>query len=189
MAAALALGAYPAVAGGGRPLLLGLGLAAAGLQLLGVVRGVAGPLAWSSGTLLAAFALALVLPGPGRGLGAAAPPYGAGMLLAAELGFWAVDLRNGREPAELTRRRGAALAGLAAAALAAAGATLLAGRLLQAAPGLLARAAGVVAAVAILAVLAVLARRAAGAQHPTAGRPPRSSAARPPRSPDGTGPA
>jgi hypothetical protein len=95
----------------GRRLLLGLGLLPVLLQATAVVR-AAFPLATASAVvLLADYAVAVVISLGARG--AVAVVLGSGLLLAAALAAWSVDLaRTGAEPAHLVRRRVGTLAAL-----------------------------------------------------------------------------
>lgn len=86
--------------------------------------------------------------------------YGAGLLLAAELAYWAIEHeRLVREEAAVTLRRAATLGGLVAASLLA-GLVVVAVAGLQVGAGLPLAAAGTAAAVGLLLLVARLARRA-----------------------------
>jgi hypothetical protein len=95
--------AWPAGAEG-RPLLLAVGMLAALLQAAAVVRAAFSLAAASAVVLLADYAVAAVISPGARG--AVAVAFGSGLLLAAELAAWSVDLAStGSEPAHLVRRR------------------------------------------------------------------------------------
>jgi hypothetical protein len=149
--------AWPAGAAG-RPLLLAVGMLAALLQAAAVVR-AAIPLATASAVvLLADYAVAAVIS-PGA-QGAVAVAFGSGLLLAAELAAWSVDLaRTGAEPAHLVRRRVGTLAALVLGSAAASDAVMVSAAQLGDRQGLLIRAAGVAVAVAVMAILAWLSTR------------------------------
>lgn len=142
----------------GRPLLLAVGMVAALLQAAAVVR-AALPLATASAAvLLADYAVAAVISPGARG--AVAVAFGSGLLLAAELAAWSVDLaRTGAEPAHLVRRRAGTLAALALGSAAASDAVMVSAAQLGDRQGLLMRAAGAAAAVAVVAILAWLSTR------------------------------
>jgi hypothetical protein len=160
---ALGLAAYPAVAVHGplRATLWVLGLGAVGLLLGGLLVRAAGPLPWSIG-LLGVSAAAAMLAG-GAPVERLAPLYGPGMLLAAELAWWAMDRAHlPREPAGVARRRVLLLVAMAVAAAILAWLVTLAGGLTGAASGLDVGVLGVGAAVMVAWTLAVLARWAGG---------------------------
>jgi hypothetical protein len=149
--------AWPAGAEG-RRLLLAVGVLAVLLQAAAVVR-AAFPLATASAVvLLADYAVAVVISPGARGTVAVA--FGSGLLLAAELAAWSVDLaRTGSEPARLVWRRVGMLAALVMGSAAFSDAVVVSAAQLGDRQGLLMRAAGVAAAVAVVAILAWLSTR------------------------------
>ncbi len=89
--------------------------------------------------------------------------YGPGLLLAAELAYWAVDrARVPGEPVGVARRRALLLVAMVVAAGLLALLVTLAGGLAEAVTGSEIRALGVGAAVMVTWILAVLARRVGG---------------------------
>jgi hypothetical protein len=160
---ALGLAAYPAatVHGALRTVLGLLGLGAIGLLVAALLTRSVTPLAWWIGMLGVSVAIAMLAGG--APVERAASLYGPGLLLAAELAYWAVDrLRFPTEPPDVARRRALLLVAMAAAAAALALLVTLAGRLAGAATGSEIRALGVGAAVMVTWIVAVLARRAGG---------------------------
>jgi hypothetical protein len=158
---ALGLAAYPAatVDGAMRTVLGLLGVAAAGLLLVGLLTRTAKPLRWSIGLLGISVAIAMLARG--APVERAAPLYGPGLLLTAELAYWAVDrARFPSEPAGVARRRALLLVTMAAAAAALALLVTLAAGLADAATGMELRVLGVGAVVIVTWMLAFLARRA-----------------------------
>jgi hypothetical protein len=151
------LAAWPA-GGQGRRLLLGLGVLAVLLQATAVVR-AAFPLATASAlVVLADDAVAGVIAPGAHGLAAVAA--GSGLLLAAELAAWSIDLARTRsEPVSLFWRRVGTLATLVLGSAAFSAAIVVAAAQVGARQGLAVRAAGVAAAVAVVAILAWLATR------------------------------
>jgi len=135
-----------------------LGTVAALLQLAGLAGSLPALVPWSIGTLMASYTLGLLWRG--GGVDASAPLYGGGLLLAAELSYWSIELRRVRAlPGPVGRRRAAVVAALVLAGIAlAATSTLVAGPL-PVRSTLLLRAVAVVAAVATVATVAGLARR------------------------------
>jgi hypothetical protein len=126
-------------------------------------RGWASPVAWALALLAAAYALALALRPEGAGLDGGAPLVAAGLLLAGELGYWALDLRGpGHEERDVVARRLGAVLALAALS-AALGAAVAAAAGLEVSAGLAWNVIGIVAAAAVLAIVARLARGAARA--------------------------
>jgi hypothetical protein len=86
--------------------------------------------------------------------------FGSGLLLAAELAAWSVDLARTRsEPAYLVQRRAGTLAALVLGSAAFSVAVVISAAQLGDRQGLLMRAAGVAAAVAVVAILAWLSTR------------------------------
>jgi hypothetical protein len=150
--------AWPAGAEG-RPLLLAVGMLAALLQAAAVVRAAFSLAAVSAVVLLADYAVAAVISPGARG--AVAVAFGSGLLLAAELAAWSVDLaRTGAEPAHLVRRRVGTLAALVLGSAAFSVAVMVVSAAqLGDRQGFLMRAAGVAAAVAVVAILAWLSTR------------------------------
>jgi hypothetical protein len=137
-----------------------IGLVAFLLLLVSVVAGWPSGIPWALGLLGGEYATALALRSDGM-VDAAAPLYGAGLLVLAELAYWSADLRGlGREETQVVLRR---LAGLAVLAFL----SVLLGAFIvvvTAAPlggGLLWDAVGVAAAAATLAIVARLAYRSA----------------------------
>jgi hypothetical protein len=149
--------AWPAGAKG-RPLLLAVGMLAALLQAAAVVRAAFALATASAVVLLADYAVAAIISPGARG--AVAVVFGSGLLLAAELAAWSVDLaRTGSEPAHLVRRRAGTLAALVLGSAAFSNAVMNSAAQLGDRQGLLMRAAGVAAAVAVMATLAGLSTR------------------------------
>jgi hypothetical protein len=158
----LGLAAYPAgtVHGALRTVLGLLGVGAAGVLVVGLLARSTAPLPWSIGLLGISAAVAM-LAGGGP-VERAAPLYGPGLLLAAELAYWVVDrARVPGEPVGVARRRALLLVAMAVAAGLLALLVTLAGGLAEAVTGSEIRALGVGAAVMVTWILAVLARRAA----------------------------
>jgi hypothetical protein len=137
-----------------------IGLVAFALLLVSLVAAWPGGIPWTLGLLGGEYATALALRGDGT-VDAAAPLYGAGLLVLAELAYWSADLRGlGREETRVVLLRLAALAVLAFLSVLL-GAFIV---VVTAAPlggGLLWDALGVVAAAATLAIVARLAYRSA----------------------------
>ena len=139
----------------------GVGVRLAALAFLSMVAALV--LGWSPlvaisvGLVGAAYATHLALDDPS--LDGKAPLLGAGLLLAAELGYWSLEERGrvADEPGEAFRRLGL-LIGLAFAALAA-GAALLVVSDLARAGGLAVDLVGAAAAAAALLVVVLFARR------------------------------
>lgn len=136
------------------------GLVAMTVLLASLVGGWSSGIAWTLVLLAVAYAGALALADDGT-VDAAAPLYGAGLLVLAELSYWSVELRGlGREEGRVVLRRLGALGVLTCA-------SVLLGALVvvvTAAPlggGLLWDAIGVAAAAATLAIVAQLARASA----------------------------
>jgi hypothetical protein len=129
------------------------------LLALAVLAGRPGWIAWSLVLLGAEYAASLAVAEGGGEMDAWAPLYAAGLLVAAELAFWSLELRGtAREDAASLRRRLAALSALALAALGLAALVALVTEL-PGGGGVLWDAVGVAAAVAALAIVARLARR------------------------------
>jgi hypothetical protein len=132
-----------------------LGAAAVIMLLLGLVGGWPGLVPWALVLCGAEYAAFLVIRG--ESIDAYAPLYGVGLLLAAELAYWALEPRiSGAEPGLLARR----ITLIAATCLAAGG---VGGLVLSASEvvfhgGLLLEAFGVAAAVGALLLLARMAR-------------------------------
>jgi hypothetical protein len=160
---ALGLAAYPVLVVHGvlRTTLGVLGLGAVGLLLGGLAARAGGPLPWSIGLLGVSAAVAMLAGG--ASVERVAPVWGPGLLLAAELAWWALDRAYlPREPAGVARRRALLLVAMAVAGVTLALLVILAGGLAGAASGLDVRVLGVGAAVMVAWTLAVLARRAGG---------------------------
>jgi hypothetical protein len=151
LAAALA-----AVSARSQPALLAVGAAAVFLLAVGLVLGRTAAVPWAIAGLGVAYAAAL----EGDDLDSRVPLYAAGLLVTAELAYWALHLRHGArdEPGMALRR----VVGL----LVAAAAALIAGTLLVAVArvplrgGLVVEGIGLAAAVGALAILLLAARRA-----------------------------
>lgn len=138
-----------------------LGLAAVALLLGGLVTRAPGALPWSIGLL--AISTAVAVMADGISVERMVPLLGPGLLLAAELAWWALDRGHlPREPAGVARRRSLLLVTMAVAGAVLAVLVTLAGDLASAAAGLEVRVLGVSAAVVVAWVLAVLARRPGG---------------------------
>jgi hypothetical protein len=152
---ALGLAIYPAGAVHGplRTRLAVLGLGAVGLLLGGLVARTAAPLPWSIG-LLGISAAAAMLAGGGS-VERLAPLYGPGLLVAAELAYWAVgQARFPSEPLGVARRRALLLVTMAAAGAVLALLVTLAAGLAKAAAGLEVRVLGVGAMVMVAWIVA-----------------------------------
>jgi hypothetical protein len=111
---------------------------------------------WSLLLLGTEYAVALLLRGEGA-LEGAAPLVGAGLLLAAELAYWSIDLSPGPADAGLAARRLGAVAGLAAGSLAL-GSLVIVLTTVPLGGGLAWDLVGIAAAAATLALIARLAR-------------------------------
>jgi hypothetical protein len=159
--AAAALAAYPAHDGGpASAAVAGLGAVAVVVVAASIWRGWSSGVAWTLALLAAQYALALSLREGDDVVDARVPFYAAGLLVAAELAYWSIELRvRGSEGGALMLRRLAALGGLAIVSLGV-GTFVVAAAATSLAPGLLWDAVGAAAAVAALALLAGLARRA-----------------------------
>ena len=121
--------------------------------------------AWPSvipGSLVApaaAYAAELALRDDGATVDAAAPLYGAGLLLLAELAYWSVELRGPqREERRLVLRRAGALTGLALGSIIL-GALVVTITAVPLGGGVVWNAVGVAAAAAALALIVRLVRR------------------------------
>jgi hypothetical protein len=132
----------------------GAGLVALGLAL--VIR-LPGVLPWSLALLGVEYAVALLLRG--ERIDSVAPLYAAGLLVVAELAYWALETPVRLEPALASRRTGR----LTLVTLLAGGASafVLAASELATHGGLLLEGLGVAALGAALALVAALARRRA----------------------------
>lgn len=126
---------------------------------MALLGGWAALLPWPVVLLGGAYVASLELRADDSTIDAAAPLFGAGLLLLAELAYWSLELRGpGREERRLIARRAAALVGLALL-------SLLLGTLVvtvTAVPlggGAAWDAVGVAAAAAALALIVHLARR------------------------------
>jgi len=143
------------------PPLLFLGGSALVLLVVSLVVGWTSGIAWTLAVLAATYAISLARSDESV-LDPAAPLYGAGLLVMAELAYWSLELRGpGREETGVVLRRLAALAALALLSVLL-GAFVF---VVTAAPlggGLLWDAVGVLAAAATVGILALLARRAEG---------------------------
>jgi hypothetical protein len=136
-------------------------VAVGGLGLLALVVALAGRLTgllpWAIALVAGEYATALLLRG--GTIDGAAPLYGAGLLVLAELAYWSLELPLAAEPGIATRRA----ARLALLALVGGGvaALVLAASELATEGGLVLEAFGVAAAAGALALVALLARRPA----------------------------
>ena len=121
----------------------------------GVLLRAAAFLPWGLASCTGAYAAGLLASSAGIDL--LSPLFAAGLLLAAELAYWSVEERTGRETIEvLARRLGVVL--LLALGTALVGSLLLAAAQARPVGGPAVLALGVAAAVGILALLARLAR-------------------------------
>ena len=156
MAAAAGVGLYPVVATGGAERLVSIGGAFAVLALIGgVSSGTATLVPWAVAALGGEYAVWLTLRG--GGVDTRSPLYAAGLLLVAELAYWALDRRSLAVPdVELEVRRALRLL-VALAASIAVGAALLAASAASVGGGVALEAVGVAAAVALLLLVARLA--------------------------------
>jgi hypothetical protein len=159
LAAAAGVSARAALmAGDQSQIVAGAGAVGCAALLLGGLTGWAGGAPWGVATLAAAYAGALAV-GP-TGLDPWAPAVAAGILVAAETGAWAAELRSPlRLDGAVVAARAALVLGMAAAA-AAVGLVLIAPGAGPELAGPLITAAGVASAVAAVAVIRTLARRA-----------------------------
>jgi hypothetical protein len=158
VAAAGVAGRAAALAGDQAAAVAAAGAAGCALLLAGGMAGRAQGAAWGIAALGAAYAGALAAGPPG--LDPWAPAVAAGVVLAAEAGAWAAELREpARLDAAVVRARAVFLAGTAAAA-AGIGLVLIAPGAGPELAGPLVTAAGVAAAVAAVAVIRTMARRA-----------------------------
>ena len=139
-----------------QPELLAVGGAAVFLLGVGLALGRSAAVPWAIVGLGVAYAATL----EGDDLDGRVPLYAAGMLVTAELAYWALQLRDGArdEPGMAVRR----LIGLliAAAAAVVAGSLLIAVAHVPLRGGLAVEAIGLVAAIGALAILTLTARRA-----------------------------
>jgi hypothetical protein len=156
-AASVALAAaLAAVAAQSEPALLAVGAAAVFLLAVGLALGRGAAVPWAIVGLGVAYAATL----EGDELDGRVPLYAAGLLVTAELGYWALQLRDGaRDEAGMAVRR---LIGLliAAAAAVVAGSLLVAVAHVPLRGGLAVEAIGLLAAIGALAILTLAARRA-----------------------------
>ena len=157
----LGLAAYPVpmVHGVLRTTLGVLGLGAVGLLLGGLLARRSGLLAWSVGLLGVSAAVAMLAGSVP--VERTAPVWGAGLLLAAELTWWALDRADlPHKPPGLAQRRSLLLVVMAVAGAVLAVLITLVGDAAGAAAGTEVRVLGVGAVVMVAWILAVLARRA-----------------------------
>jgi hypothetical protein len=153
----VALAAYPAAATRGLDRLVAIGALAGVLLLLTAVAGAASALPWAIAAIGAEYAAWFALRG-GEGVDTRAPVYGAGLLVVAELAYWARDRRSPAIPqGGLEFRRLFGVLGAAVAALAV-GAFALGISSASLGSGVGLEALGVAAAIALLVLLAVLVR-------------------------------
>lgn len=151
LAAALAV-----LAGRSQPALLGVGGAAVFLLVVGLVLGRSAAVPWAIVGLGAAYAATL----EGDDLDGRVPLYAAGLLLTAELAYWALQMRDGaRDEPGMALRRFIGLL-IAAAAAVVAGSLLVAVAHVPLRGGLAVEAIGLAAAIGALAILHLAARRA-----------------------------
>jgi hypothetical protein len=151
LAAALA-----AVAARSQPTLLAVGGAAVFLLAVGLVMGRTAAVPWAIVGLGVAYASTL----EGDDLDGRVPLYAAGLLVTAELAYWALHLRHGaRDEPGMAVRRVIGLLVTAAAAIVA-GTMLVAVARVPLRGGLVVEGIGLVAAVGALAILLLAARRA-----------------------------
>lgn len=117
---------------------------------------------WCSRSIgLLGISAAIAMLAGGGSVERAAPLFGPGLLLAAELAYWSVDrARFSVEPAGIARRRALLLAAMVAAGVALALLMTLTAGLAQAATGVEIRVLGVGATVMVAWIVAGLARRA-----------------------------
>jgi hypothetical protein len=136
-----------------------LGTGAVGLLFAGLLARSAALLPWSVGLLGSCAAIAMLAGGqPAERV---APLYGSGLLLTAELAWWALDrVRTPAASAGLARHRALLLAAMVAAGAVLSLLVLLAAGLAQATTGLEIRVLGTVAAVMVAWIVAGLVRRA-----------------------------
>jgi hypothetical protein len=137
--------------------LVGIGGAFALLPLVAAVAGGAsGAVPWALAALGGEYAAWIAVRG--GDVDTRSPLYGAGLLLVAELAYWAIDRRSiAHAEAELETRRAAMLLVLLAVSIAV-GAVLLAASSLSLGGGAAVEAVGVAAAVALLGIVASLVR-------------------------------
>lgn len=137
--------------------LVGLGGAFALLALLVALGGgVSSAVAWALAALGGEYAAWLALRD--GGVDTRAPLYGAGLLLVAELSYWAIDRRStARAERQLDVRRAVALLVSLAASIAL-GTLLLGASSVSIGGGVALEALGVAGAVALLIVVAILVR-------------------------------
>lgn len=137
----------------------GIAAAAVGLLALALAGGWPALLPWPVALLGGAYVASLELRPDDGAIDAAAPVYGAALLLLAELAYWSLELRGpGREERRLVARRAAALAGLALLSLLL-GALVVTVTAVPLGGGAAWDAVGVAAAAAALALIVHLARR------------------------------
>lgn len=138
-----------------QPLALGLGALALVLLAAGLTIGSPASLGWGLAALLAEYSV--LFRAEGRSLDELTPVYAGGLLLVAELAFWAIEPRvsTWADPGLLERRLGFIVSACAGAALVAAFVLVIAA---AASGGVVLDAAGAAAAVGILALTALLVR-------------------------------
>jgi hypothetical protein len=128
------------------------------LQATAVLRAAFLPATASAVVLLADYSVAVAISSSAHGL--VPVVFGSGLLLAAELAAWSVDLAStGVEPARLAWRRVRLLAVVALGSAAFSVAVVTAAAQLGNRQGLLIRGVGIAAAVAVVAILARLSAR------------------------------
>jgi hypothetical protein len=138
-----------------QPALLGVGAAAVFLLVVGLTLGRSAAVPWTIVGLGVVYAATL----EGDDLDGRVPLYAAGLLVTAELAYWALQLRDGaRDEEGMAIRR---LIGLlvAAAAAVVAGSLLVAVAHMPLRGGLVVEAIGLAAAIGALAILLLASRR------------------------------
>jgi hypothetical protein len=156
LALGVALAAYPASATEGLDRLVAIGAVAGVLLLLVAVAGATSTLPWAIAFIGAEYAAWFALRG--GGVDSRAPVYGAGLLVVAELAYWARDRGSTAVPApglEVRRSFGVLAAAVGALAV---GAVALGISAVSLGSGVALEALGVGAAVALLVLLAVMVR-------------------------------
>jgi hypothetical protein len=144
------------VAGRSEPALLAVGGAAVFLLVVGLALGRGAAVPWAIVGLGVAYAATL----EGDELDGRVPLYAAGLLLTAELAYWALQLRDGaRDEPGMAPRRFIGLL-IAAAAAIVAGSLLVAVAHVPLRGGLAVEAIGLAAAIGALVILLLAARRA-----------------------------
>ena len=140
-----------------------VGAVAFAVLLVSLLAGWSSGIAWTLALLAGEYALSLAAGTDEVVIDGAAPFFGGGLLVLAELGYWSLELRTpGLQDRRLLLRRLTALVGLAVGSVLL-GTFVVSVTAVPAGSGLLWDALGALAAVATLGILARLAWRAGAA--------------------------